>query len=60
MNFSNVDIFIGGLEENVITKNYFKATRFYYHEKLTWCCEKNKSLPFAENYGTKYGKQLRF
>lgn len=42
--FSQIDIFIGGLEENLNTQKHLVATRFYYYDKLTWCVQKSQLL----------------
>lgn len=47
--FSGIDIFIGALEENLLTNKYFVASRSYYHDSLTWCVQKRKPIPLWQN-----------
>lgn len=47
--FRYADIFIGGLDENILTKQHFVASRPYYHDKLTWCVQKNHQIPGWKN-----------
>lgn len=44
-NSSQVDIFIGALNENLITKNSLIASRPYNHDRITWCVQKRKQIP---------------
>lgn len=48
-NFSKIDIFIGALEENLITKKHLIATRSYYYERITWCVQKSQPIPLWKN-----------
>lgn len=43
--FSEIDIFIGALEENLITRNHLIASRPYYHDCLTWCVQIRQPMP---------------
>lgn len=45
-NFRQIDIFMGAMEENLFTKNYFEASLYYYHDSLTWCVQKAKISPY--------------
>lgn len=49
MNFSDVDIFIGALEENLIKKENLIASYSYYHDHLTWCVQKRQRIPLWKN-----------
>lgn len=42
--FSQIDIFVGALDENLLTHKYFIASRAYYHDSLTWCVQKRKPI----------------
>lgn len=46
---SEIDLFIGALDENLITAKYFVASRSYYHDRLTWCVQKRKPIPLWQN-----------
>lgn len=48
-NFSNVDILIGALDENILTKQYFTASRQYHYDSLTWFVQKRKPIPMWLN-----------
>lgn len=47
--FSKIDLFIGGLEENLITAKNLIASQAYYHDTLVWCVEKSKQSPMWLN-----------
>lgn len=47
--YSKSDILIGALDENLITKKHFIATRAYYRDKLTWCVRAKQQIPFWQN-----------
>lgn len=48
-NFRNVDIFIGALDETILTHKYFTASRSYYHDKITWCVRARQPTPKWKN-----------
>lgn len=43
-------MFIGALEENLITQKYLIASTHTYYDTLTWCVQKQKPIPQWENY----------
>lgn len=47
--FSEIDIFIGALDENLITNKHFVASRPYYRDRLTWCVQNRKPIPLWQN-----------
>lgn len=42
-------MFIGGLEENLITDKNLIASQAYYHDTLVWCVQKSKRNPMWLN-----------
>lgn len=40
-----MDIFIGALDENLLTKRYLIASHSYYHDYLIWCVQKANVVP---------------
>lgn len=44
-----MDVFIGALDENLITQKYFNASRPYYHDTLTWCVQVKQPIPIWQN-----------
>lgn len=48
-NFSKFDIFIGALDENLLTKKELVASYPYYQNRLTWCVQKRKPIPVRQN-----------
>lgn len=47
--FRKIDIFIGALSENLITREHLIASRAYYYDSLTWCVQKRQSIPKWRN-----------
>lgn len=48
--FRKSDILIGSLDENLITKQYFFASRPYYRDELTWCVQQRQPIPKWKNF----------
>lgn len=48
-NFRQIDIFIGGLDENLLSNRYFIASRAYYHDSITWCVQEKRAIPRWKN-----------
>lgn len=46
---SEVDLFIGALDETPVTKNHLIASRPYYYDHLTWCIQKAQPIPKWRN-----------
>lgn len=46
---SKIDIFLGSLDENLVTRKYLMASRPYYYDHLTWCVQKSKPIPLWQN-----------
>lgn len=38
------------MDETLLTKNYFIASRPYYHDTLTWCVRKQQPIPHWRNF----------
>lgn len=47
--FRKIDIFIGALEENLITNKHLVASHPYHHDHITWCVQKRKPIPVWKN-----------
>lgn len=45
MNSRKIDLFIGALEENLITNGSLIASSSYYYDEIRWCIPKPKPLP---------------
>lgn len=41
---------IGALDENILTKQYFTASRQYHYDSLTWFVQKRKPIPVWQNF----------
>lgn len=42
-------MFIGALEENIITNEHLIASHTYFHDVLTWCVQQNQPIPVWKN-----------
>lgn len=49
-NFRKIDIFIGALDENILTKEYFDASHSYYYDSLTWCVRQRQPIAKWKNF----------
>lgn len=49
-NYRKLDIFIGALDENIITNEYFDASHPYYHDSLIWCARERKPIAKWKNF----------
>lgn len=49
ISFRKIDIFIGGLSENLQTSKSLSASRMYYQDSLTWCVQTKKPIPKWQN-----------
>lgn len=47
--FSRIDLFIGALDENLVTNKYLFASRPYHHDYLTWCVQKTTPIPLWQH-----------
>lgn len=47
--FRKIDVFIGALNENVVTKKYFKGSNAYYQDLLTWCIQAKRLIPKGDS-----------
>lgn len=45
----NIDVFIGGLSDNLLPSNHFVWSRPYYHDKMTWCVRIKQPIPIWQN-----------
>lgn len=48
-NFRQIDIFAGGLDENIIANQHFIASRAYHHDSLTWCVQEKQPIALWKN-----------
>lgn len=43
-------MFIGALEENLVTQNSLIASHSFYHDVITWCIQRQKPIPIWKSY----------
>lgn len=46
---SKVDVFIGGLDENILTNEHFIASHPYYEDEVTWCVQEKQPIASWKN-----------